>query len=245
LDLTPSCRVLRFEKALRERATLLQTFATNPQWITAVENILSTEGVAITASRREIISAVNQALQESRGAFPKATLVLKGEIEALLDRMPAVQVEEVIRERLWESRSQDAATSTTSFGCHRSDLKFYHAANASSLGREAALCSTGEQKALLISVTLAAARLQSSPSRPSFLLLDEVASHLDPLRRQALFEEILSLTWITGTDDELFEELIGKAAFFRIQNAQAYSTLISQKNEGCACSSLFPMNQEA
>jgi DNA replication and repair protein RecF len=134
--------------------------------------------------------------------------------------MPALAAEERFRADLAERRRIDAEAGTTTTGPHRSDLLVRHGGN----GRPAAQCSTGEQKALLIAILLAHARLQGEArGAPPLLLLDEVAAHLDAARRRALFEEILALgaqAWMTGTDEALFAELRGRAQFFHVAEAR-------------------------
>ncbi|MGB0671328.1 MAG: DNA replication and repair protein RecF, partial [Rhodospirillales bacterium] len=123
-------------------------------------------------------------------------------------------------DRLWDalaaSRTRDAESGNTAFGPHRTDLAVRHAAK----GQAAERCSTGEQKALLISLVLAQARLGlAERGMVPVLLLDEVAAHLDEVRRAALFEALLELgaqAWMTGTDRALFAPLEGRALFFDV-----------------------------
>jgi DNA replication and repair protein RecF len=146
-------------------------------------------------------------------------VALDGEIVAMLERVPALGVEDEMRARLKGLRDLDRESGVTTLGPHRSDFVVRHAVT----GMPAAEGSTGEQKALLISIVLAHARLQAAlKSRAPLLLLDEVAAHLDPARRAALFGEILRLgaqTWLTGTDAALFEGLRGHAQFFSVADA--------------------------
>jgi DNA replication and repair protein RecF len=176
-------------------------------------------GIAIAAARRETVARLDQASAEAIGPFPATRLALTGEIEALLERLPALGAEDEMRTRLKELRRQDAESGTTLLGPHRSDLVVRHAIT----GMPAAEGSTGEQKALLIAIVLAHARLQAAlRDRAPLLLLDEVAAHLDPARRGALFGEILRLggqAWLTGTDAALFEGLRGRAQFFSVADA--------------------------
>ena len=124
----------------------------------------------------------------------------------------AADVEDWLRADLKASRSRDRAAGRTLLGPHRSDLMVRHGAK----DMPAALCSTGEQKALILNLVLAqAARLSRAESAPNpILLLDEVAAHLDRRRRAALFDEIEALrlqAFLTGTDEHLFEDLKGRA----------------------------------
>ena len=212
-------RVSAYEQAMRERARLLRDGPLDASWLTALEGTMAETGIAIAAARRETVARLDQASAEAIGPFPATRLALTGEIEALLERLPALGAEDEMRTRLKELRRQDAESGTTLLGPHRSDLAVRHAIT----GMPAAEGSTGEQKALLIAIVLAHARLQAAlRDRAPLLLLDEVAAHLDPARRGALFGEILWLggqAWLTGTDAALFEGLRGRAQFFSVADA--------------------------
>jgi len=212
-------RVSAYEQAMRERARLLRDGPMDASWLAALEETMAATGIAIAAARRETVARLDQASEEAIGPFPAARLALKGDIEALLERLPALGAEDELRLRLKDLRQQDAETGVTLLGPHRSDLVVRQAAS----GMQAAEGSTGEQKALLISIVLAHARLQAAlKDRAPLLLLDEVAAHLDPARRAALFGEILRLgaqAWLTGTDAALFEGLRGRAQFFSVADA--------------------------
>jgi DNA replication and repair protein RecF len=188
-------------------------------WLAALEETMAATGIAIAAARRETVTRLDQASAEAIGPFPAARLSLKGEVETLLERLPALGAEDEIRARLKDLRGLDGEAGITTLGPHRSDLVVRHAVT----GMPAAEGSTGEQKALLISIVLAHARLQAAlKERAPLLLLDEVAAHLDPARRAALFAEILRLraqAWLTGTDAALFEGLRGHAQFFSVADA--------------------------
>ncbi len=212
-------RVSSYEQAMRERARLLRDGPMDQSWLAALEETMAETGIAIAAARRETVARLDQASAEAIGPFPAARLTLAGEIEALLERLPALGAEEEFRSRLKELRGLDREAGVTTLGPHRGDLHVRHALT----GMPAAEGSTGEQKALLISIVLAHARLQAAlKDRAPLLLLDEVAAHLDPARRTALFGEILRLgaqAWLTGTDAALFEELRGRAQFFSVADA--------------------------
>ena len=141
---------------------------------------------------------------------------VNGGTETALAAGPALAAEDDLRQRLAESRRADAEAGRALAGPHRSDLVVHHRAKA----MPAALCSTGEQKALLVALVLAAARLlKLQRGAAPILLLDEIAAHLDAERRAALFDEIEALgaqAWMTGTDAALFSALSGRAAFFTV-----------------------------
>ncbi len=210
-DPAHSGRIAAYETALRERARLLREGRRDPAWLGALEATLAEKAVAIAAARRETVSRLAGALAEADGPFPRAELGLAGDAEAWLDELAAVEVEERLATRLAADRRQDAELGGARVGAHRTDLAVAHGAS----GMPAALCSTGEQKALLIAIVLAHARLvRLAAGCGPLLLLDEVAAHLDAAHRAALFERLLALglqAWITGSDAAPFEGLLGRA----------------------------------
>ncbi len=170
-------------------------------------------------ARREVTVRLDVVSGETRGPFPGARLTLAGTVEDWLEAMPALAAEDELRRRLTASRRIDAESGTTTVGPHRVDFGVRHAGT----GMAAAECSTGEQKALLVAVLLAQARLQAElRGAPPVMLLDEVTAHLDGQRRAALFGEIVALgaqSWLTGTDPALFAALEGTGQFFSVADA--------------------------
>ena len=215
-DTAHARRVTAYERALRERSRLLRSGEGTSDWLAALEETMAEYGVAVAAARREGVARLEQGLTQNPGVFPRAALGIDGLLETLLDGMPALEVEAVFRAQLAESRSRDAETGGAAIGPHRSDLTVRHLET----GLPAQQCSTGEQKALLIAIVLADARVKGVRAGAApVLLLDEVVAHLDEERREALLEEILGLgaqTWLTGTDRTLFAALEGAAQFFEV-----------------------------
>jgi DNA replication and repair protein RecF len=146
--------------------------------------------------------------------------------EAWLDELPALAAEDRFRAALKDNRVTDAAAGGVTVGPHRSDLAVTHAER----GVPAETMSTGEQKALLISIVLAHARLQREMrGEPPLLLLDEIAAHLDATRRDALFAILLDLesqVWLTGTDTALFLPLRAAARFLSVSDGALFETTI-------------------
>ena len=139
----------------------------------------------------------------------------------MLQDRPALEVEDAYAEMLARGRERDRAAGRTLDGPHRADLVVVHGPK----GQAARLCSTGEQKSLLTGLVLAHAQMLSQRRERGapIMLLDEIAAHLDDLRRSALFEEILNLglqAWMTGTDAHAFSSLRGRATFFRVNDGQ-------------------------
>ncbi len=220
-DAAHSGRVLAYGHALRERARLLRGQASaDGAWLDALEDTMAAKGVAVAAARIDLVGRLNAVAARPLGCFPGAELVIAGELESWLADGPALDAEDRLRDALRSSRIQDAVNGGAAQGAHRSDLIVRHLAN----GRTAAECSTGEQKALLVAIVLAAARMQTETrgAAPG-LLLDEVTAHLDAERREALFDEITALgaqAWMTGTEAALFESLRGRARFFTIDGGR-------------------------
>ncbi|MEN0087765.1 MAG: DNA replication/repair protein RecF [Pseudomonadota bacterium] len=222
LDPLHARRVNDFDKAMRARNRLLEDVRPDPAWLTSVEGQMAELGAAIVAGRLEFTAAlagmVGVAADVEGSPFPTAELALAGTLEAQASQISSGELEDAYRVALTEGRQKDRAAGRTLEGPHRSDLVVHHRAKE----MPAALCSTGEQKALLIGVTLAHARLvaQSTGAAP-LLLLDEIAAHLDPERRAALFSLIDALggqAWLTGTDGALFEAMGDRAQHFRVED---------------------------
>lgn len=214
-------RVLDYEKAMRARNRLLAEGTRDAVWLDALEAQMAELGTAIAAARQEIVRLLGGVIRRMhhKGHFPQARLGLEGPVEkALSAALAAVDVEEHFRQMLREGRPADRAAGRTLDGPHRSDLYVMHEEKA----MPAALCSTGEQKALLTGLVLSHARLTAELSglKP-ILLLDEIAAHLDSQRRQALFdllEELGAQVFMTGTDESLFSGLKDRAEFFRVRD---------------------------
>ncbi len=217
---------LRYEQAMRERARLLKFGPRDPAWLDGLETQMAECGTTLSQGRAGTVARLNSALRERRvaGAFPAAHLSLQGESDDLVEAQAADAVQR-FRERFAALRFRDAESGRTNFGPHLSDLVVRHTEKRS----DARDCSTGEQKALLISIVLAHARELSHINEgiAPILLLDEIAAHLDSVRRAALFEEILALgaqTWMTGTDLQVFSPLRGRVDLFEIANSHIQPT---------------------
>lgn len=192
----------RYDAAMRERNRLLASEEpADPDWLSALEARMVEHGAAIDAARVAGVAALDQRLAEAPDSvFARASLALEGE---------AVEPG-AFAHALAMGRRRDAAAGRTLVGPHRADLLVTHVAK----GQAAALCSTGEQKALLLGIVLAHADLVTEQrGLPPVLLLDEVAAHLDPSRRAALFERLAGRgqVWMTGTEPGLFSDVPGEA----------------------------------
>ena len=205
LDPKHGKRVTSYEKLIRERSNLLKSQNFSVEWLSAIENSISEFGVAIAAGRKSMIAHLNSELINKKGVFPGAKLDIEGYLENLLNDKPAIEVEDLFRDKLLNSRKADAERGRTTSGPHRSDLIVYNLKNNLS----ASLCSTGEQKSLLIAIILAEAKIISSiRGGAPILLLDEIAAHLDSEHIKSLFEELRMLNsqiWVTTTNKSLIE----------------------------------------
>ena len=224
LDPSHAARVASYEQAMRERARLLRGEGPAAPggdmnaWLSGLESEMAAQGVAIAAARLDATASLNAAMAEGLGPFPQADLAVAGTVEASLGAMPALEAEDLLKSRLAAARGSDAESGITQWGTHRSDLVV--ALSGRHLGGaplRAGDCSTGEQKALLVAIILAEARLSTKRrGEAPVLLLDEVAAHLDRQRRDALFAELQALQaqcWLTGTERETFQSLDGWAQF--------------------------------
>ena len=197
-------RTSRYEKMLRERTTLLSEGRGDEAWLSAIEASLAESAVAVTAARQSLISDLNAEAAEGWFGFPGVALRLDGTLESWLEEGSALAAEDRF---IADARARRAAGDPGLAGPHASDMS---ACNSQS-GLSASLASTGQQKALLIAVVLAHARLQARRlRRPPVLLLDDVVAHLDMARRGALFDAVDAVggqTWFSGTDEDDFTGL--------------------------------------
>jgi DNA replication and repair protein RecF len=225
---------LAYEKAMRERNRLLRDGPADPAWLSALEARMAEAGVAIAAARAATAARLIAAQQGVKTLFPMAEIGIIGPMEqriAAAAEAPSAppsehpEIVEDFRAALARGRREDASAGRALVGPHRSDIEASFAAK----GVPARLCSTGEQKALLISLVLANARaLAAETGSAPILLLDEVAAHLDAERRAALFDEVCALgaqAWMTATGPELFEALGARARRFAVAEGAEGSTL--------------------
>ena len=214
-------RVNALDRALRSRNRLLEDARADPHWLDAVEHETAELAVAVAGSRAETVRRLGAVLASAKEtAFPPAEISLDGWMEKLLPEHPAVDIEERYRAVLRDNRGRDAAAGRTLDGPHLTDLSVIYADK----GIAASEASTGEQKAILIGLVLAHARLIAAMTGIApILLLDEIVAHLDPSRRAALHQELAQLdtqVFMTGADPALFVEVGDRAAMFEIRSGQ-------------------------
>lgn len=209
---------LAYDKAMRERNRMLKDAVTDARWYGAVEAGMAEAGAALIANREAAVLRLRAAQEGAATAFPRADLALVGP-----DGAPPLAGD--LADALAEGRRRDLAAGRSLTGPHRDDLDAVFADKA----LPAAQCSTGEQKALLLSLVLANARaLAKDTGTAPILLLDEVAAHLDPGRRAALYDEIVALraqAFLTGTESALFDSLGQRAQAFAVAETGGQSRI--------------------
>ncbi len=223
VDSDHASRVSALERALRNRNRLLEDGARDAHWLDAAERELAELAVAVAAARQETVSRLGALIEDARddaSPFPWARISLEGDIERQIADVPAIEIEDRYRAALRDNRARDAAAGRTLIGPQASDLAVWHGPK----GVEAARASTGEQKALLVGLVLAHARLVAAMSSIApIMLLDEIGAHFDPSRRAALYadlERIGGQVWMTGADIGAFAELGASAKLFRVSAGQ-------------------------
>ena len=224
-DMEHAKRTANFEHLYKEWYRLLKEGKNDNHWLSTLEENMAGLGVAIAAARREQIAKLNTFIEhEPDDVFPSVKLELDGSIEKLLDTLPAVEAEDRYRQMLAKQRRNILYNDSVD-GVNRTDFKVYYRRK----GMPAELCSTGEQKSLLISIILAQSKCQTlHKGFAPVLLLDEVVAHLDDVKREALLEKVRELNvqaWITSTNPELFNSLKNEAQFMEVRNNNIISAM--------------------
>jgi DNA replication and repair protein RecF len=224
VDASHMSRVNALERSLRSRNRLLEQPSPDPHWLDAIEHETAEVAVAVAAARAETVGRLAAALAAGKDAaspFPWAAIALDGEIENAVGAGPASELEDRYRAVLREARGRDAAAGRTLDGPHLTDLLVVHGPK----GIAAAAASTGEQKALLVGLVLAHAGLVAEMTGIApILLLDEIAAHLDPVRRNALYARLARLAsqvWMSGADPAVFQAVARAAAWFEVSPGRA------------------------
>lgn len=218
-DETHANRLTEYNTAFKQWSCLLREGRFDEGWLNALEKEMVSTGVAIAASRLDVIERMSRYLKQPvSDKFPTAEIVLTGIVEQSLLKQSAVQAEEAFLNRLKNARKVYADGGSVA-GPHTADFKVIHAQK----GMDASLCSTGEQKALLLSIILAEMRTQTGEQGLCpLLLLDEAMAHLDTQRRHILFDvlsELPAQVWMTGVEKEGFAYLDNRAQFFEVQES--------------------------
>lgn len=190
LDFEHIERLNSYQKLLKERLLILQKYQLNKngeKWLEIVENKIVELGVAIATARVEALQFFNQAILSFNSNFPKTRLEVIGQIEEKVNKISALELEKFYQENLEKYRQTDLASFRSNFGVHKSDFSAIFLEK----NMRVDLCSTGEQKSILISLALARAKISAIyKKQPTILIFDEIVSHLDEKRRENLFAEI-------------------------------------------------------
>jgi DNA replication and repair protein RecF len=224
LDAAHAQRLHRYEHYVRERSTLLREGRQDPIWLDQLERKIAEDGIAITIARQQLAQALESSQSDMMSSpFPKFQATMTGVVDQWCQEMPALKAEQKLTEALAKSRHEDAQGGTL-FGPNKSDLAIVHLAKC----LPAELCSTGEQKMLLLALTLAFVKYQAQQhQRNVILLLDDVVAHLDDNHRDYLFNEVQRYAgrkhnlqvWLTGTSADDFAPLNDTAQFVHIEQA--------------------------
>lgn len=190
IDFLHQNRLNDYQKFIRERLLILQKYQQQnsaKKWLEAVENKIVETGIAIGAARIEAIEFFNKAIKSFDSNFPKTYLKVIGDVEQALENQSSLQIENLYHEKLQANRQIDSANFKTNFGIHRSDFDaIFCDKNLSAIHS-----STGEQKAIMIAITIARAKISSQyRNQPTILIFDEIVSHLDEKRKVDLLNEI-------------------------------------------------------
>ena len=207
---THAVHASRYEAAMRARNKLLGEERPDADWLVALEARMAEHGVELAQARADTVSALSERLADAPdGPFARAGIALAGW---------SIDGADTFRTDLSRSRNRDGAAGRTLIGPHRADLLVTHIGK----NQPAERCSTGEQKALLLGLVLAHADLVADRAgRRPVLLLDEVAAHLDPPRRAALFDRLGAgggQVWMTGTEPALFDSIDTHATRFHVED---------------------------
>ena len=213
LDIDHAKRCAQYEKLLRDRNRLLKDHVSDSSWYLAIEKQMSILGFEIDSRRRYFIENLNKALTEDNLHFPAIKLKLKDE---------PIENNEVLFENLIHQRDKDLVSGRTNYGPHADDLQGFYLEK----GIDVKYCSTGEQKLSIISIILSNAKLIKEKHNVSpILILDEITAHLDEVRKENLFSELLSLEsqfFISGTEIGIFNSLSTKAKFLELDERKKF-----------------------
>ena len=192
IDIEHNSRINHYQKLLKERLLILQKYRggkAGDKWLDVIETQIVELGVAIASARIEAIDFFNKAINSFSSNFPKPKLEVKGDVEQSVMKQSAVSLEEFYKKTLKENRAADLENFKTNFGVHRSDFDAIFVAKNTSATRS----STGEQKSIMISITLARAKISAVyRNQATILIFDEIVSHLDEKKKSDLFEEIIA-----------------------------------------------------
>ncbi len=196
--------VKKYEFFLKERMKILTTQTIRDKWLDIVERKIVQLGTSIASVRNQVVDYLNEIFENQTKNFPIGNIKIDGDVEKLIEEKKSVEVENFYSKTLFENRVEDARMKRTNFGIHRSDVKVINKEK----NIDASLCSTGEQKMLLISLIIVKALFSKKIDKGiPILLLDEICSHIDKNTKQKLFDELLKMNiqiFLTGINENDF-----------------------------------------
>ena len=197
-------RVNEYNKLLKQRSKILKENINDEDWLNVIEDQLSKLAVTISSSRLDIVSRLAILLKNKRRGFPNLRLDFVDSIENQLLEKPALEIEKELKENYYKGRKIDVLIGGSLYGCHKTELFCFNLEK----NMPADMCSSGEQKLLLISIIIASAKsLKNSTKVAPIMLLDEIFTHLDSVKRSILFDQLRELEsqiWITTTETDNF-----------------------------------------
>lgn len=209
--------------SLTSRNRILATQPQQSVWLDSLEASISRHAVAITAARLATVERLEASFLTVEG-FPRVELFLRCQVADKLRSSPALHVEDWLKDVLKCSREEDRAKAMTSIGVHRTDWTLFNATTR----HDVSLCSSGQQKIMLLSLILSHAHcVQEAWGEAPLILLDDPFVHLDERHRAALMKALQTLNTtsvVTGTDSQLFSPMKGWADFVRIEEGNLYPT---------------------
>lgn len=209
-----------YERLLKERSKILKMPNIDLIWLSSVEEDITIHAVSIIELRTQMIKLLNEASEHNNSKFPRFFLSFATDLERQFSILPGVKFEEEIRHNMFLNREKDMLSGRTNFGPHRADIDIYFLNPHSSTHQHINISSTGEQKALLCSITLSAVYHYIKTYRKTpIILLDEIASHFDEQKLAQLFDYLDDFQiqyFITGTDEKIFKKLIPNAQYIRL-----------------------------
>lgn len=196
--------VKKYEFFLKERMKILTTQTVRDKWLDIVERKIVQLGTAIASVRNQVVDYLNEIFENQTKNFPIGTVEIDGDVEKLIKEKKSIEVENFYGKILYDNRVEDARMKRTAFGVHRSDVKIVNKEK----NIDVSLCSTGEQKMLLISLIIVRALFSKKIDKGvPILLLDEICSHIDVNTKNKLFDELLRLdiqVFLTGINEKDF-----------------------------------------
>ncbi len=217
-DFSHNSRINNYNKLLQQRTKVLKESSKDREWLDAIEDQLSKLAVAICSSRLDIVSRLSGFLEENIKGLPSLRIEFLESIENSLLKQPAIKIEEELKLKYMESRKLDLLMGGSLHGSHKTELFCYNLEK----NIPADMCSSGEQKLLLVSIILSCAKaLKKSLKICPIMLLDEIFTHLDEVKKNFLFNELISIgsqIWITTAETDNFLKKYDNVYYYELKS---------------------------